>query len=239
MKLDILVLAAHPDDAELGAGGTIAKHTAAGKKVGIIDFTRGELGTRGTPESRKQEAAASAKIMGIAVRENLGLKDGFFQSDKQSQLSVIQSIRKYRPDIVLANAVYDRHIDHGKGASLAYDACFLSGLAKIETQDESGAQQTPWRPTAVYHYIQSLFIEPHFIVDVSDHWEIKMNAIKAFKSQFFDAASNEPETYISKPGFLKMIEARGIEFGHAIGTTYGEGFTVRRYPGVRNLFDLI
>jgi N-acetylglucosamine malate deacetylase 1 len=239
MKLDILVLAAHPDDAELGAGGTIAKHTAAGKKVGIIDFTRGELGTRGTPESRKQEAAASAKIMGISIRENLGLKDGFFKSDRESQLSVIQSIRKYKPEIVLANAVHDRHIDHGKGASLAYDACFLSGLTKIETHDESGLKQAPWRPTAVYHYIQSQFIEPHFIVDVSDHWHTKMEAIKAFRTQFFDPGSNEPETYISKPGFLKMIEARGIEYGHAIGATYGEGFTVRRYPGVRNLFDLV
>lgn len=238
MKLDILVLAAHPDDAELGAGGTIAKHTAAGKKVGIIDFTRGELGTRGTPESRKSEAAASSRILGISVRENLGLKDGFFQNDLQSQLSVINSIRKYQPDIVLANAINDRHIDHGKGASLAYDACFLSGLAKIETMDEKGAKQLPWRPSVVYHYIQSLFIEPHFIVDVSDHWDIKMNAIQAFKSQFFDPASKEPETYISKPGFLKMIEARATELGHAIGVRYGEGFTVRRYPGVKSLFDI-
>jgi N-acetylglucosamine malate deacetylase 1 len=237
-KLDILVLAAHPDDAELGAGGTIAKHTAAGKKVGIIDFTKGELGTRGTPESRKHEAADSAKIMGISVRENLGLRDGFFQNDEQSQLAIISSIRKYQPEIVLTNAVYDRHVDHGKGASLGYDACFLSGLAKIETHDESGNKQKPWRPNAVYHFIQSLFIEPDFIVDVSDHWEIKMNAIKAFKTQFFDPGSNEPETYISKPGFLKMIEARGVEFGHAIGVKYGEGFTVRRYPGVKSLFDL-
>jgi N-acetylglucosamine malate deacetylase 1 len=239
MKLDILVLAAHPDDAELGAGGTIARHTAAGKKVGIVDFTRGELGTRGTPESRKQEAAASAKIMGISVRENLGLRDGFFRNDEESQLAIIQSIRKYRPDIVLANATNDRHVDHGKGASLGYDACFLSGLTKIETTDEAGNKQAPWRPSAVYHYIQSLFIEPHFIVDVSDHWDVKMQAIKAFKTQFFDPQSNEPETYISKPGFLKMIEARAIELGHAIGVTYGEGFTVRRYPGVKNLFDLL
>jgi N-acetylglucosamine malate deacetylase 1 len=239
MKLDILVLAAHPDDAELGAGGTIARHTAAGKKVGIIDFTRGELGTRGTPETRKQEAAASAKIMGISVRENLGLQDGFYQNNVESQLEVIRCIRKYQPAIVLANAIYDRHIDHGKGASLGYDACFLSGLTKIETSDEQGNKQKAWRPAAVYHYIQSQFIEPHFVVDVSDHWETKMEAIKSFRTQFFDPQSNEPETYISKPGFLKMIEARAIEFGHAIGATYGEGFTVRRYPGVKNLFDLI
>jgi N-acetylglucosamine malate deacetylase 1 len=239
MKLDILVLAAHPDDAELGAGGTIAKHTAAGKKVGIVDFTKGELGTRGTPENRKREAADSAKLMGISVRENLGLRDGFFQNDEQSQLAIIASIRKYQPEIVLANAVYDRHIDHGKAASLGYDACFLSGLMKIETLDDSGNKQKPWRPKAVYHYIQSLFIEPDFIVDVSDYWEVKMNAINAFKTQFFDPKSSEPETYISKPGFLKMIEARGTEFGHAIGVRYGEGFTVRRYPGVKSLFDLV
>jgi bacillithiol biosynthesis deacetylase BshB1 len=239
MKLDILVLAAHPDDAELGAGGTIVKHIAAGKKVGIIDFTRGELGTRGTPETRKQEAAAAAKIMGISVRENLGLRDGFFQSDRESQLSVIQSIRKYQPGIVLANAITDRHIDHGKGAFLAYDACFLSGLAKIETVDEKGIKQAPWRPAAMYHYIQSQFITPDFVVDVSDHWETKMQAIKAYKTQFFDPQSDEPETYISKPGFLKMLEARGTEYGHAIGATFGEGFTVRRYIGVKNLFDLM
>jgi bacillithiol biosynthesis deacetylase BshB1 len=239
MKLDILVLAAHPDDAELGCGGTIARHTAAGKKVGIVDLTRGELGTRGTPEIREQEATASAAIMGISIRENLGLKDGFFQNDPNSQRVLIKSIRTYQPDIVLANAVYDRHIDHGKGASLAHDACFLSGLAKIETIDSSGKKQKPWRPAVVYHYIQSVLIEPHFIVDVSDYWSIKMEAIKAFKTQFFDPQSNEPETYISKPGFLKMLEARAIEFGHAIGTTHGEGFTVRRYPGVKNLFDLL
>jgi N-acetylglucosamine malate deacetylase 1 len=237
MKLDLLVLAAHPDDAELGAGATIAKHVALGYKVGIVDFTRGELGTRGTPETRKEEASESAKILGVTVRDNLELKDAFFQNDIQSQLSVVAAVRKYRPDIVLANAITDRHIDHGKGASLAYDACFLSGLSKIETSDENGRQQ-PWRPRVVYHYIQSLLIEPDLIVDVSEHWHTKMNAIKAFKTQFFDPNSSEPETYISKPGFLKMIEARGIEFGHAIGGTYGEGFTVRRYPGVDNLFNL-
>jgi bacillithiol biosynthesis deacetylase BshB1 len=239
MKLDILVLAAHPDDAELGCGGTIVKHVAAGKKVGVVDFTRGELGTRGTPESRQEEAAASAKIMGLSARENLGLKDGYFQNDTESQLKVIRAIRKYRPEIVIANAIYDRHTDHGKGASLGHDASFLSGLAKIETTDESGKKQEAWRPSVVYHYIQSLFIEPDFIVDISGHWETKMNAIKAFKTQFFDPQSNEPETYISKPGFLKMLEARATEYGHAIGATHGEGFTVRRYLGVKDLFDLL
>jgi bacillithiol biosynthesis deacetylase BshB1 len=239
MKLDILVLAAHPDDAELGCGGTIAKHVAAGKRVGVVDFTKGELGTRGTPESRQEEAAVSAKIMGLSARENLGLKDGYFQNDAESQVKVIRAIRKYRPEIVIANAVYDRHIDHGKGASLGHDASFLSGLAKIETVDESGKKQEAWRPSVVYHYIQSLYIEPDFIVDITGHWETKMEAIKAFKTQFFDPKSNEPETYISKPGFLKMLEARAIEYGHAIGATHGEGFTVRRYLGVKNLFDLL
>jgi N-acetylglucosamine malate deacetylase 1 len=238
MKLDILVLAAHPDDAELGCGGTVAKHVALGHKVGIVDFTRGELGTRGTPETRTAEAANAANILGVSVRENLDLKDGFFQNDPQHQLAVIRAVRKYRPEIVLTNAVYDRHTDHGKGASLAYDACFLAGLVKIDT-DVDGVKQQAWRPKVVYHFIQSQFIEPDFIVDVSGFWDTKIKAIKAFQSQFFNASSTEPETYISKPGFLKMVEARAIEFGHAIGTAYGEGFTVRRYPGVDNLFSLL
>lgn len=239
MKLDILVLAAHPDDAELGCAGTIARHVAEGHKVGIADFTQGELGTRGTPESRAAEAAEAARIQGLTVRENLGFRDGFFQNDEEHQRKVIQTIRKYRPEIVLANAQYDRHIDHGKGANLAYDACFLSGLVKIETHDDNGSPQKPWRPVAVYHFIQSLFAEPDFIVDITDYWDTKLRAIRAFKSQFHDPESAEPETYISKPGFLKMVESRAIEFGHAIGTQYGEGFTVRRYPGVKSLFDLL
>ena len=238
MKLDILVLAAHPDDAELGCGGTIARHTSRGIKVGIVDFTRGELGTRGTPETRMREAAESARILGVTVRENLNLKDGFFQNDQENQLSVIRAIRKYQPRIVLANAIYDRHIDHGKGANLGYDASFLSGLVKIETRDEEGNIQKAWRPEVVYHYIQSQFITPDFIVDISAEWDIKMRAIKAFVSQFFDPRSTEPETYISKPGFLKMLEGRAVEYGHAIGVTYGEGFTTRRFIGVDNLFDL-
>jgi N-acetylglucosamine malate deacetylase 1 len=239
MKVDILVLAAHPDDAELGCGGTIAKHIALGRKVGIVDLTRGELGTRGTPETRDLEAAKSATILNLTVRENLKLKDGFFANDEYHQRIVIQAIRKYQPTIVLANAIFDRHIDHGRGASLAYDACFLSGLTKIETVDETGKAQQAWRPSAVYHYIQSQLIEPHFIVDISAHWETKMNAIKAYKTQFFDPESQEPQTYISTPEFMKMIESRAVEFGHAIGVKYGEGFTTRRYPGVHNLFDLI
>jgi len=238
MKLDILVLAAHPDDAEISCAGTIARHVAMGHKVGIVDFTKGELGTRGTVEIRAAEAAAAAKVLGVSVRENLGLRDGFFENDATHQLAVIRTIRKYQPSIVLANAVYDRHIDHGRGASLAYDACFLSGLVRIETQDENGNKQAPWRPGVVYHYIQSLYIEPDFIVDVSDYWDIKIEALKAFKSQFYDPQNSETETYISRPGFIKMIEARASDWGYAIGSKYGEGFTTRRYLGVNSLFDL-
>jgi N-acetylglucosamine malate deacetylase 1 len=196
MKLDILVLAAHPDDAEISCAGTIARHVAMGHKVGIVDFTKGELGTRGTVDIRAAEAAAAAKVLGVSVRENLGLRDGFFENDATHQLTVIRTIRKYQPSIVLANAVYDRHIDHGRGASLAYDACFLSGLVRIETLDENGKKQAPWRPQVVYHYIQSLYIEPDFIVDVSDYWDIKIEALKAFKSQFYDPQQRNGNLYI-------------------------------------------
>ena len=238
MKLDILAIAAHPDDAELGCGGTIAKHTSLGYKVGIVDLTRGELGTRGTPETRQKEASESAKILGVSVRENIGLPDGFFQNNAESQLAVIRAIRTYQPRIILANAVYDRHIDHGKGASLAYDASFLSGLVKIETVNAQGEKQAPWRPEVVYHYVQSQFITPDFVVDISAEWETKMRAVKAFISQFFNPDSEEPETYISKPGFLRMLEARAVEYGHAIGAAYGEGFTTRRFIGIDSLFNL-
>ena len=184
MKLDILVLSAHPDDAEISCGGTIAKHVSMGHKVGIVDFTRGELGTRGTVETRATEAKEGARILGIQIRENLGFQDGFFQNDPEHQLSLIRVIRKFMPEIVLANAIYDRHVDHGRGASLGYDASFLSGLVKIETEI-NGVKQEHWRPKAVYHYIQSNFIEPDFIVDISNFMEIKMLAIKAFKTQFY------------------------------------------------------
>lgn len=239
MKLDILVLAAHPDDAELGCGGTIAKHVKMGHKVGVVDFTRGELGTRGTIETRSHEAADSSKILGLSVRENLGLPDGFFKNDKESQLAVITAIRRYQPEIVIANAVYDRHSDHAKAAELGYDSCFLSGLSKIVTQDENGKVQQAWRPKAVYHYIQSLLIEPDFVVDITGHWDTKINSVLAYKTQFHDPNSQEPQTYISSPEFLRMVESRAIEFGHGIGVKYAEGFTVRRYPGVKSLMDLI
>jgi len=238
MKLDILVLAAHPDDAELGCGGTIIKHVARGQKVGVIDFTKGELGTRGTVETRQAEAKASASIMGLSVRENLAFKDGFFENDEVHQLQVIKVIRKYQPDIVLANAIYDRHPDHGKAAELSFRSCFLSGLEKIETKDND-EHQKPWRPKVLYHYIQSQLIKPDFVVDVSDHWEKKMNAVRAYKTQFHDPASKEPETYISSEGFMKMLDARGIELGHAIGCRYGEGFTVHRTIGINHLNEIL
>jgi N-acetylglucosamine malate deacetylase 1 len=239
MKLDILIFAAHPDDAELGCGGTIAKHVSLGYKVGVVDLTRGELGTRGTVQTRDQEAKDSAKILGLSIRENLNLRDGFFKNDEEHQLKLIQAIRKYQPEIVLANAIHDRHPDHGKGADLAFDSCFLSGLVKIETKEDGKLQQA-WRPKHLYHYIQSQLIVPAFVVDVSSHWQTKMDSIKAFKTQFFDPAStsNEPETFISKPTFLTFLEARAKEFGHSIGAQYAEGFTTANRVGVDHLFQL-
>jgi bacillithiol biosynthesis deacetylase BshB1 len=236
-KLDILVLAAHPDDAEISCGGTIAKHIALGRKVGVIDLTRGELGTRGTAEIRDQEAAASSKILNLSIRDNLGLRDGFFQNSETDQLKVVAAIRKYQPEIVLTNAVHDRHPDHGRASELVYQSTFLSGLTKVETKLD-GKPQPAWRPKAVYHFIQSLYIQPDFVVDVSEFWEKKMEALRAFKSQFYDPSSKEPETFISNPGFMKLIETRGHELGYTIGAKYGEGFTVRRHLGVNDLFQL-
>ncbi len=237
MKLDILVLAAHPDDAEISCGGTIAKHISLGFKVGVVDLTRGELGTRGTASIRDQEAAESSKILGLSIRENLGLRDGFFKNIEEDQMSVVNAIRKFQPEIVLTNAIHDRHPDHGRAANLVYEACFLSGLAKVETQ-ENEKDQTAWRPKSVYHFVQSQYIQPHFVVDVSDFWEKKLESLRAFKSQFYDPHSKEPETFISNPGFMKLIEARGHEMGYAIGAKYGEGFTVPNLIGVDNLFHL-
>ncbi len=237
MKLDILVLAAHPDDAELGCGGTILRQISLGYKVGIADLTRGELGTRGTPESRDREAADAAKVLGVSVRDNLGLRDGFFSNTENDQLKVVEAIRKYQPEIVLTNAIFDRHPDHGKGADLVSTSCFLAGLEKVVTT-HNGAAQRAWRPKVVYHFIQSQLIQPDLIVDISDFWDRKMEAVRAFKTQFYDPSSKEPETYISNPGFLKLLESRANEFGHAIGAKFGEGFTVRRFIGVNNLFDL-
>lgn len=237
LKLDILVLAAHPDDAELGCSGTIASQVAKGHQVGIVDLTHGEMGTRGTPELRLQEAAQAAKLLGLAVRENMGFKDVFFQDDTEHQLKLIQVIRKYQPEIVLANAVSDRHPDHGKGSSLATNACFMSGLSKIETWNE-GVKQAPWRPKFVYHYIQNNYIQPDFIVDISAYWDQKVASIAAFGSQFYNPESKEPASFISSPEFLPFIESRAREFGHRIQVKYGEGFTVERFIGVSDLFDL-
>ncbi len=238
MKLDILVLSAHPDDAELGCGGTMIQAASRGQQVGVIDFTRGELGTRGSVETRENEAHRAAEIMGLAVRENLNFRDGFFSHDEDHQLSLIRMIRKYQPDIVLASAPEDRHPDHPRASKLIVESCFLSGLVKINTTHEDQAQ-APWRPKALYHYIQSILLKPDFVVDVSDHWESKMAAIAAYQSQFFNGDNKEPQTYISNPQFLKMVEARGVEFGHSIGTTYGEGFITDRNLGVKDLFDLL
>lgn len=238
MKLDILVLAAHPDDAELTCSGTLALHAAMGKKVGIIDLTQGEMGTRGTPEIRLQEAQRSAEILGLAVRDNLKLADMFFQNDREHQLAVIRKIRQYRPDIVLANAVTDRHPDHARGAQLAIDACFMSGLRKVETELE-GQQQEAWRPQHLFHFIQSQYIRPDFVVDVTDYWDTKVASIRAFQSQFFNPESKEPQTYISSENFMKFIDARGREFGQSIGAEYGEGFTLNKQLGVRSLYDLL
>ncbi|MFT6828169.1 MAG: bacillithiol biosynthesis deacetylase BshB1 [Roseivirga sp.] len=238
MKLDILALAAHPDDVELSSSGTLLKAIMNGKKAGIVDFTRGELGTRGTPEIREQEANESAKILGLVARENLGFRDGFFKNDEEHQLEVIKMIRKYRPEIVLANAYDDRHSDHGRASQLSKEACFLSGLKNVHTQLD-GMEQEAWRPKLVYHYIQSIPSQPNFIVDVSAVWETKVASIKAFASQFFDPNSSEPNTYISSPEFMKMVEARAIHYGHEIGVKYGEGFNVERMAGVEDVFDLI
>ena len=237
MKLDILVIAAHPDDAELGCSGTIAAHIAKGYKVGIVDLTAGEMGTRGTPELRIEEANKAAEILGLSARENMGFKDIFFQDNQEHQLELIKIIRKYQPDIVLANAVTDRHPDHGKGSDLATNSCFMSGLRRIETELDGKAQQA-WRPKFVYHYIQNNYIEPDFVVDITDYWDTKVESILAFQSQFHDPNSEEPESFISNPDFLPFIEARAREMGHSIMTTYGEGFTVERMIGATDLFDL-
>ncbi len=239
MKLDILVFASHPDDAELGAGATIAKEIANGKKVGIIDLTRGELGTRGSAEIRAREAAASAEILGISVRENLEFADGFFVNDKEHQLGIIRMLRKYRPDTVLCNTIDDRHIDHGKGSKLVSDACYLSGLLKIETQLKDDNQvQAPWRPKLVYHYIQWKNIQPDFVVDVSGFIEKKTEAILAYSSQFHDPKSKEPETPISSKNFLDSVMYRARDLGRLVGVEYGEGFTVERLIAVDRLEDL-
>jgi len=237
MKLDILVIAAHPDDAELAVGGTIIHHVSLGKTVGVVDLTRGEMGTRGTSELREQEAAKAAGILGLTTRENLGLKDMFFQNSPPDQLKVVRAIRKYQPQIVITSAITDRHPDHGRASQLVSDACFIAGLRKVNTQLE-GSDQKEWRPEVVYHYIQDRYIKPDFVMDISAYWDTKMEAIKAFESQFYNPESEEPETYISSPEFLDRLKSRAIELGRSIGVQYAEGFTTERFLGVKNLFDL-
>jgi bacillithiol biosynthesis deacetylase BshB1 len=237
MKLDILVFAVHPDDAELGCSGTILKNIAAGKKVGIIDLTRGELGTRGTAETRDVEAADSAKILGLHARENLGIRDGFFKNDEEHQLQIIRMIRKYQPEIILSNALADRHPDHGRASNLVHDSIFLSGLLKIETTLD-GIAQEPWRPRLSLHYIQDMYIKPDIIVDITPFIDKKVASIQAFKTQFYNPDHQEAATYISSPDFFETVLARAREFGKSIGATFGEGFTSHKLLGVDDLFNL-
>lgn len=238
MKLDILVFGAHPDDVELSCGATIAKEIAAGKKVGIIDLTRGELGTRGSAELRDKEAAAAAEILGVYVRENLRFRDGFFINDEAHQLEVIKMIRKYKPEIVICNAIDDRHIDHGKGSRLVSDACFLSGLIKIGTE-LNGQTQEVWRPKLVYHYIQWKNIIPDFVVDVTGFMDLKVDSLMAYSSQFYDPNSKEPPTPIATKNFKDSILYRAADLGRLINTEYAEGFTVERYVAVNKITDLV
>jgi bacillithiol biosynthesis deacetylase BshB1 len=237
-KVDMLAFGAHPDDVELSCGGTLAKHIALGYSAAIVDLTRGELGTRGSAALRKEEADAASKILNIKFRENLGFRDGFFVSDETHVLEVIRMIRKYQPTLVFANAESDRHADHAKGANLVHDACFLAGLRKIETL-ENGTKQEAWRPKQVYHYIQDRITKPNILVDISSTFDLKMESILAYGSQFYDPNSNEPNTPISSKEFIESIRGRCLEFGKEIGVTYAEGFTVRRTLGASNLIELI
>ena len=225
MKLDILAFGAHPDDVELSCSGIILKNTTIGKKVGLIDLTKGELGTRGTPAIREKEAKASAKILGVLFRENLKMEDGFFQNDKKHLLKVIQKIRQYQPDVVLANALEDRHPDHGRAAKLIADACFLSGLVKIVTK-QNGKKQEVWRPKAVYHYIQYRKLKADIAIDITPFIEKKMESIYAFSSQFYNPDSKEPSTLISQKDFFEYIKTREREYGQLLGVRYAEGFNV-------------
>jgi bacillithiol biosynthesis deacetylase BshB1 len=237
MKVDILAFGAHPDDVELSCSGTILKHISFGKKIAIVDLTRGELGTRGSAELRQKEAEASSAIMGVHYRECLNMKDGFFLNDELHQLKVVEMIRKYQPEIVLCNAISDRHPDHARAGKLVADSCFLSGLVKVETKHD-GKQQEAWRPKAVYHYVQDRFMQPDFVVDISEFAEKKRQSILAFSSQFYQPDSTEPETPISSPEFLENVFSKMSVFGRPIGVRYAEAFCTERTPGVSSLFDL-
>ena len=237
--VDILAIGAHPDDVELGCAGSLSLSISQGKSVAIIDLTQGELGTRGTVESRKEEALNAAAILGVDQRINMEFRDGFFKNDETHQLALITKIRSFRPQLILCNAKHDRHIDHGRANKLVNDACFLSGLEKINTKDSNGKSQKPWRPKLVLEYIQWVDIEPHIVVDISSHLESKLNAVKAYTSQFFDPESKEAETPISSKNFIESVSYRAKNFGRLIGTEAGEGFTSKSLLSTSNLFDLV
>lgn len=234
MKLDILAFGAHPDDVELSCSGTLLKHLEQGKKAGIIDLTRGELGTRGNAEIRQREAAEAARILGISVRENMNFADGFFQNDKSHQIAIIKKLRIYRPEIVLANAPSDRHPDHGRAARLITEACFYSGLVKLN----SGKDQIAWRPRAIYFYVQDRYLKPDFVIDISTFMKKKLKSIAAYSSQFYNPSAKEPETPISSPHFMEFIKARNADFGRLINVRYAEGFIAERTIGINSLFDV-
>ncbi len=241
MKLDILAIGVHPDDVELGCSGTLINEQKLGKKIGIADLTQGELGTRGTVETRYQEAANAAKLMGASVRENLKMRDGFFKNDEENQLKVIQLIRKYQPEIIIGNILHDRHPDHGRAGKLISDCCFLSGLAKLETVDDKGHPQEKWRPTYYLQYLQDWFHEPDLLIDITDVFDQRMNAIKAYSTQFHSgqAGSDGPQTYISTPDFLESVIARCRMLGKRIGVKYAEGFVTEKKIGIKTLDALI
>ena len=238
MTVDVLAIAAHPDDIEMTCAGTVLSLVAQGKTVAGIDLTRGELGTRGTPEIRLQESAEGARLMQLAARENMGFRDGFFRNDEEHQLGLIAMIRKYRPAIVLTNTPDDRHPDHGRAAELVVQSCFYAGLRQIKTFGKDGQPQEAHRPGFVYHFIQDRSLKPDFVVDISPYWEGKIAAIKAYQSQFFNPGSPEPQSYISGEPFMKFLEARTREHGHMIGAEFGEGFISKRMLGVTDLFSL-
>ena len=241
MKLDILAIGVHPDDVELGCSGTILNEIKVGKKVGILDLTQGELGTRGTIETRYSEAAAAAKVLGVHMRDNLKMRDGFFRNDEEHKMQLIQAIRTYQPEIVIANILDDRHPDHGRAGHLIADACFLSGLVKIATIDAHGNPQARWRPKYVLHYMQDWYHEPDILIDISDVFEQRMKSIEVYSTQFFSNGSDdkEPQTYISSPDFLDSVIARARMLGKRIGVKYAEGFVSEKKIGIRNLDALV
>ncbi len=236
-RVEILCITAHPDDVEIAMAGTVLHHRALGHTVGLVELTAGELGTRGTPAIRKQEADAAMRVLDAAFRYQLGLPDGFFRADRETLLTVVRSIRAHQPKVVLTNAIRDRHPDHGRGAALVAEACFLSGLRRIATEWEGTAQE-PWRPTTVLHAVQDRWIDPDLVIDITPHWAKKAEALLCFKSQFYDPNSSEPMSPIANADFLPFLEARAREMGRLLGVTYGEGFTRVRPPGISNVLDL-